>query len=164
MILSSTEDLEYAYQMVIFGVIYFGFFWLVTVCFRDTANLPSAMSARELDPVKRALRLALSSWKLISLIISVTLTIVGRSYILGRSTFEFWSLFFTFGTVLSLLAFICTFKAIRLRVSLYFKIFLVLSIALDLIVLFWGQEASYLVIPEWAAFKYFTNIFVELMF
>ena len=121
-----------------FGVIHFVLFRIVTGCFRNTSNLPNAMSACELDPVGRALRLGLS--KLISLTLS--LAEKARSYILYRNRFEDENFFIPLGTLLSYLALIPTFRAISLRILLYFKMGLVFSVALDLVGLFWGSKLA----------------------
>lgn len=46
---------------VLFGAVY--------AFFKNTKYLPNAMSVRKLDPIKRGLRLAFFSWKLILLIL-----------------------------------------------------------------------------------------------
>ena len=56
--------------MVLKGIATFIFFGILAACYRDTKHFPNAMSSRELDSIKKGLKLAFNSRKLVMVILS----------------------------------------------------------------------------------------------
>ena len=70
---SDSDEIDKAiYQRALFieGIVCFVFLGVLFAFFKNTHHLPNAMSTRELDPIKRGLRLAFTSWKLVVIIFS----------------------------------------------------------------------------------------------
>ena len=88
------------------------------------------MSARELDPLKKGLRLSFSSCKLIRIIVSSDIIVFSLLFIKDQNYFEPY--YFSLGNLLSLSVFILTFKKLRLKISLSFKVSLLLNFAMNL--------------------------------
>ena len=98
------------------------------------------MASRSLDPIKRGLRLAFSSWKLIRIILSMDFNFFSLIFIYRANITSFEPYYFMLATILSFIAFTPFYKKLRLRISLSFKIALLVSTVMNLLLLFWVQQ------------------------
>ena len=134
--------------ILIVGIVNFIFLGALAALFHNTANLPNAMSARELDPLKRGLRLAFSSGKVILIILSSNFSTFGCVLIFARNIHTLKGYHIALGLLLSLIVFIPSFRKIRLNISLSFKISLIVLTGINLALLFLASEAPFALVAS----------------
>ena len=134
---TSTLDLRlYEEALVIKGIICFIFLGILILCFHDTKHYPSAMSSRALDPLKKGLRLAFSSLKLVRIIMAFTLNFCPLVMIYRTNISLFESYYVLLASCLSIILLLLFFKRLRLQISSSFKVSLVVSSVLNVLLLF----------------------------
>ena len=116
------------------------------------------MSARELDPVRRGLKLALFSWKLILIILSTLLHFFSLLFIYWRNIDSFQAYDITIASVLGFSILVPTFRKLRLSISLSFKTTLLIGTLVNIALFLWASEVAYLVILAYALNDYLTYI------
>ena len=155
---------QYEFALVIKGVVSFLFFGVLIMSFHDTNHYPSAMSSRDLDPLKRGLKLAFTSCKLIRIIMAFTLNFCPLVMIYRANISHFQPYYILLASCLSIILLLLLHKPLRLHISTSFKISLVLSTLLNLLFLFLVNWVPELVIICYALRYFISYIVYEFSF
>lgn len=137
--------------MVLKGIVNLLFLAALFAFFRDTDYFPNAMSSRDLDPLKKGLKLALSSWKLILIILSNDFSFFCLISIFRGNIAHYDPHYTILGAILSFVLFFPFYKKYRLRISLSFKIILVTGVAVNIVLLLCGRLAPPVIILAFGA-------------
>ena len=140
----------YEEAMFIKGIVSVLFFGVLLAFYRDTSHLPNAMSARELDSIKQGLRLSFSSYKLILIVLSNIVSLICLTLIFRANQTHFEPYFTFLSTLLSFILFLPSFSRLRLRVSLSYKVTLLISTLLNVVLLLWASFVPLLLVPAYA--------------